>query len=188
MSERNTLVRSMHDLGLAAWFGGSLMGAVGLNGAAARANDPRERLTIASAGWARWMPVQLGALVAHGVGGIGLILANRSRLRAQTESRTNTIVKIAVTVAALGTTLYSGVVGKKIAEHSNEGGKGVTEPGFGASAELESAQAQEKYLQWATPVLTAVLIVLAAQQGEQQRPLAGLLQSKLNELMNHRAR
>src|SRR4051812_21266058 len=36
LSERNTLVRSLHDLGLAAWFGGSLMGAVGLNGAAER--------------------------------------------------------------------------------------------------------------------------------------------------------
>jgi hypothetical protein len=29
----NTLSRSLHDLGLATWFGGSLMGAVGLNGA-----------------------------------------------------------------------------------------------------------------------------------------------------------
>ncbi|MFF2206234.1 hypothetical protein [Streptomyces sp. NPDC058145] len=34
MSGRNTVIRSLHDLGLAAWFGGSLMGAVGLNGAA----------------------------------------------------------------------------------------------------------------------------------------------------------
>ena len=40
MSERNTLIRSMHDLGLAAWFGGNLMGAVGLNGGAAKAKDP----------------------------------------------------------------------------------------------------------------------------------------------------
>jgi len=31
----NTVARTLHDLGLAAWFGGSLMGAVGLNGAAA---------------------------------------------------------------------------------------------------------------------------------------------------------
>ena len=30
----NSLVRSLHDLSAAAWFGGSLMGAVGLNGAA----------------------------------------------------------------------------------------------------------------------------------------------------------
>ena len=28
----DTLARSLHDLGLAAWFGGSLMGAIGLNG------------------------------------------------------------------------------------------------------------------------------------------------------------
>ncbi|MDT5205049.1 MAG: hypothetical protein QOD34_1685, partial [Mycobacterium sp.] len=34
MSTRNTVIRSLHDLGAAAWFGGSLMGAVGLNGAA----------------------------------------------------------------------------------------------------------------------------------------------------------
>ncbi|MEU6943126.1 hypothetical protein ABZ943_42090, partial [Streptomyces rubiginosohelvolus] len=34
MTERTTFLRSAHDLGLAAWFGGALMGAVGLNGAA----------------------------------------------------------------------------------------------------------------------------------------------------------
>src|SRR5580693_7837599 len=32
-SNRNTIIRSMHDLGAAAWFGGTLMGAVGVNGA-----------------------------------------------------------------------------------------------------------------------------------------------------------
>ena len=31
MTADNTVSRSLHDLGLAAWFGGSLMGAVGLN-------------------------------------------------------------------------------------------------------------------------------------------------------------
>ena len=46
MSERNTVLRSMHDIGLAGWFGGSLMGAVGLNGAAAQAANPAERLQI----------------------------------------------------------------------------------------------------------------------------------------------
>ena len=40
MSSRNTLVRSLHDLGAAAWFGGSLMGAVGVNGAAASCAIP----------------------------------------------------------------------------------------------------------------------------------------------------
>ena len=57
MSQTNTVIRSMHDTGLAAWFGGSLMGAVGLNGAAAKAKDPTERLELSSLGWARWAPV-----------------------------------------------------------------------------------------------------------------------------------
>ncbi|MBC7373398.1 MAG: hypothetical protein H7323_05350, partial [Frankiales bacterium] len=54
MSERNTLAHALHDLGLAAWFGGSLMGAVGVNGAAADVDDPRQRARVANAGWARW--------------------------------------------------------------------------------------------------------------------------------------
>ena len=32
MSSRTTIARSLHDVGAAAWFGGSLMGAVGVNG------------------------------------------------------------------------------------------------------------------------------------------------------------
>lgn len=83
MSERNTLVRSMHDLGLAAWFGGSLMGAVGLNGAAANASDPRERLSLSADGWGRWAPVNAAAIGSHLLGGIGLIAGNTNRLAHQ---------------------------------------------------------------------------------------------------------
>jgi hypothetical protein len=50
----NTVARSLHDLGLAAWFGGSLMGATGVNGAAAVVQDPTQRLRVATTGWARW--------------------------------------------------------------------------------------------------------------------------------------
>jgi hypothetical protein len=182
MSERNTFIRSLHDIGLGAWFGGSLMGAVGLNGGAATAKDPSERLSISSAGWAKWAPVQLGALAIHGIGGAGLIFANKSRLLAQPESRTNTIVKLALTGVAAGTSLYSGVLGARIAKHAEEGGEGVTESFSTASEELKSAQSQQKVLQWVTPAITLVLIVLAAQQGEQQRPFAGLVASKLRNI------
>lgn len=62
-----------------------------------------------------------------------------------------------------------------MAKHASEGAEGTTEPGSSSSKALASAQRQQKVLQWVTPVLTGVLIVLGAQQGEQQRPLAGLL-------------
>jgi hypothetical protein len=67
----NTMARTLHDLGLAAWFGGSLMGATGLNGAAAVVQDPSQRLRVANSGWARWTPLNLAGIVAHLAGGGG---------------------------------------------------------------------------------------------------------------------
>jgi hypothetical protein len=184
MSSRNTLVRSMHDLGLAAWFGGSLMGAIGLNGAAAQAKTPEERLRISSIGWARWAPAQIAAIAIHGIGGLGLIGSNKSRLAIQQESRTNTGWKIAITILAGATTAYSAILGKVISDHQDEPTEGVTEPTSGTSDRLAGAQRQQKLLQWATPALTLVLIVLAAQQGEQQRPIKGLLTTTLKNIRN----
>jgi hypothetical protein len=182
MSSRNTLVRSMHDIGLAAWFGGSLMGAVGLNGAAAKAKVPDERLRISSIGWAKWAPVQIAAIAIHGIGGIGLIGANKTRLVAQQESRTNTVWKVIITILAGATTVYSGVLGKVISDHQNESVDGVTEPSDSTPDRVAAAQRQQRILQWATPAITLVLIALAAQQGEQQRPLKGLLTTTLKNV------
>ncbi|MEJ3404797.1 hypothetical protein WDJ51_08635 [Rathayibacter sp. YIM 133350] len=175
MSERNTLVRSLHDLGLAAWFGGSLMGAVGLNGAAAQAEPASQKLKISSIGWGRWAPVQLAALAAHGVGGVGLILGNKARLVNDEGTQINTAVKLALTGVAGAATLYSAILGGTIAKHFDEDAEGVTEPGSGTSKQLAAAQRKQKVAQWVLPAVTGVLIVLAAQQGEQQRPVAGWL-------------
>ncbi len=180
MSARNTIVRGMHDLGLAAWFGGTLMGAVGLNGGTAVATDPTERLRLSSVGWAKWAPVQLAAIAVHGVGGVGLILGNKTRLAGQPEARVNTIVKLALTAVAGGTALYSAMLGKKIAEHADEGAEGVTEPDATSSRELATVLKQQRVLQWVLPAVTGVLIVMGAQQGEQQRPVAGLMQRLTN--------
>ncbi len=175
MSERNTVARSMHDIGLATWFGGSLMGAVGLNGATAEAIDPQERLRLSSKGWGRWTPVQVAAVGAHVIGGLGLIRGNKKRLNMQSEGRQNTVVKTGVLAAAMAVTAYSGYQGRIVSQLSEEGARGATEPSPTASPELTAAQNRLKMLQWAIPALTGVMVVMGAQQGEQQRPLAGLL-------------
>jgi hypothetical protein len=175
MSEHNTVVRSMHDLGLAAWFGGSLMGATGLNGAASEASNPSERLRLASSGWAKWAPWQLAAIGAHAVGGLGLIVANRSRVRNQPGAKAATVVKLALTAAAAGSTAYSGMLGTRVKRHEAEGAAGATEPGTTVSSDLASAQRQLKLLQWVTPALTGAALVLGAVHGEQQRGPAGWL-------------
>jgi len=166
----NLLVRSLHDVGGAAWFGGSLMGALGLNGASNDVSDPRDRAKVAASGWARWSPVAAAAIGAHAVGGVGLILANRGRIAGQKGATANTAIKAAITVAAAATTAYSGVLGARIAAHDDAPAEGGTKPSASTPPAVAKAQQQLRVLQWATPVLTAVIIVLGAQQGEQQKP------------------
>ena len=175
MAERDTFIRSLHDLGLSAWFGGSLMGAVGVNGAADAAKDPTERARLSSIGWAKWTPWQIAAVGVHAIGGASLIASNRRRLAAQPGATANTAIKLVLTLAAAGVTAYSGVLGSKVAKHANEGAAGATEPGPTSSQELASAQKQLKVAQWAIPALTGTLLVLGVQQGEQQRGVGGVL-------------
>ena len=172
-SNRNTIIRSLHDLGAAAWFGGSLMGAVAVNGASKDVSNPLERAKVASSGWARWTPFSAAAIGAHLVGGAGL-LAHRDRVRGQAGVGANTAAKTVLTAAALATTAYSGVLGAKLAKTAGDDTytEGGTTPSEATPDDVASIQQQLRILQWATPVLTGALIVLGAQQGEQQRPPA----------------
>ena len=122
-SNRNTIIRSLHDLGGAAWFGGSLMGAIGVNGGSRDVKDPVERAAISSAGWARWAPVSAAAIGAHVGGATGLLLANRDRVRDQNGVGANSLIKSVLTIAAIGTAVYSGVLGAKIAPKATPPGR-----------------------------------------------------------------
>ncbi|WP_308469804.1 hypothetical protein [Kineococcus rubinsiae] len=164
------MIRSMHDLGLAAWFGGSLFGAVGLNGASAAVSNPVDRVTVANAGWARWAPVNAAAIGVHAIGGIALIAANKGRVAAQKGTRGNTIVKGALTLVAMGVTAYSGTQGARLGKESPTPAASGVDPNSATSPEAASAQKQLKLLQWSIPALTGILLVLGAQQGEQQKP------------------
>jgi hypothetical protein len=154
----NLFARSVHDLTAAAWFGGSLMGAVGLNGAAAHAKDPVERASLST----------IGGL--HVAAGLALKMANKERELAQHGVARDSLIKAAVTLTGAGVTVYSGLLGRKVGKLAEEGAEGATEPSPTASAELAAAQKQLKYLQWAIPVFAGTTIVLGAKHGEMQRP------------------
>ena len=175
MSTRTTLVYSLHDLGAAAWFGGSVMGALGVNGAAARVRDPTDRARVAAAGWATWAPISAVAIGVHLVGATGVLLAHRDRLQHQPGERAKATAKLVLTAAAVATTGYSGVLGAKVAHRDGQPAhgdgqpaEGATEPTLGTAPDVAAAQQQLTVLQWATPVLTAAIIVLGAQHGERQ--------------------
>ncbi|MFD3875646.1 hypothetical protein [Streptomyces sp. NPDC058623] len=185
MSERNTVMRSLHDLGLAAWFGGSLMGAVGLNKAARTAvEEPALASRIASIGWAAWTPVNAAAIGAHLVGGAGLLGANSARVAHQSGVGASTIAKTVLTGAALAATAYSRVLGKKI-ELASSPDSEDQEAAADHPMDLEQAQRHLAMLQWALPALTAGMLVLNALHGEQQRPeqqKAGMLRRAASPL------
>ena len=170
MANDNTLARSLHDLGLAAWFGGSLMGAVGVNGAAAQVQEPKQRLRVANAGWNRWTPVNLAGIAAHLAGGAVLLTANKGRVTAQQGVAQATAVKTTLTVLALGATAWSRVLGAKLNQAGEVPVEGGTDPGADTPEDVTKAQQQLKYLQWGIPILTGAMLVLNARMGEQQRP------------------
>ena len=177
-SSDNTVARTLHDVGLAAWFGGSLMGAVGLNGAAAAVDPADQRLRVANAGWARWTPVNLAGIAAHVAGGSVLLVANKGRLAGQRGVATATIAKTALTGLALAATGYSRVLGAKLQRVGDTPVEGGTTPTGGTPEEVAKVQRQLNVLQWGIPGLTGATLVLNAKMGEQQRPAkvtAGLL-------------
>jgi hypothetical protein len=166
---RNTRARSMHDVGLAALFVGTLANAVALNRAAAHADGPNRTGAVANVGWDRWTPVNAAAIGSHLVGSVGLLNANVDRMRAQKGVATMAIAKTAVTALALGATAYSRVLGRKVSKQTDVPAESGTEPAADTPEDVAAAQRQLAILQWAVPALTGALVVISAFAGEQQR-------------------
>ena len=178
MTDMNVFSRSLHDVGLAAWFGGTLFGATGLNESAARRVETGEAAKVAAAGWDAWTPVNLAAIGAHLVGSVGVLVANKGRVGAQRGVGTATVAKTAVLAASLAATAYSRVLGKKVSSNESQPAESGVDPAPSTSENVAKAQRQLKALQWAIPALTGSMIVLNALHGEMQRPkqvLGGVL-------------
>ena len=162
--------RSLHDVGLSAWFGGTLANAVALNPASGEASGSRSTGAVANEGWDRWTPVNAAAIGAYVVGSLGQVVGNAGRIRAQQGVGTMAVVKTALSAAALGATAYSRMLGQKVSEHHDVPAESGTEPAVGTPSEVAKAQRQLDVLQWVVPALTGALVVVSAFAGEQQRP------------------
>lgn len=171
MASTNTIARSLNDLGLAAWFGGSLMGSVGLNGAAAVVDDPRQRTRVPQSGWDRWAPVSAVAVGTHLIGATRLTAANKGRVVAQRGVLPVAAAKAVLTGAALAATAYTRVLGTRITELSaGRPVESTTVPAAGTPPEAAEVQRRLDLVQWSVPALTGAVLVLNARLGEQQRP------------------
>jgi len=166
---RNTLSRSLHDVGLAAWFGGTLANAVALNPAAGQADSTNATGAVANVGWDRWTPVNAAAIGAHVIGSVGQILGNTGRLSGQQGVASMALGKTALTAAALGVTAYSRALGKKVSQNTSVPAEDGTTPAASTPPDVAKAQKQLRQLQWAVPALTGALVVVSSYAGEQER-------------------
>jgi hypothetical protein len=170
----STVSRSMHDVGLAAWFGGTLANAVALNAAAGAAARPSDAGAVVNAGWDRWTPVNAAAIGLHLVGSVGQLAGNTDRIKGQQGVGTMVLVKSGLTVAALAVTAWSRVLGQKVSSAGRPPVDDGTTPTPETPTDVADAQKQLALLQWAVPALTGALVVVSSFAGEQQRPAAVL--------------
>ncbi|WP_245603705.1 hypothetical protein [Intrasporangium oryzae] len=159
----------MHLLTNAAWFGGSLMGAVALNPAARKGDDAQQQAEIADEGWHRWGPVQGAAIGLHLLSGIAIVADNRRRVAAHPPTTAAVVLKTALTGVAIAASAAAYRLGAELGDAQRADRDATT----GRTARLLARRMET--LQWATPAATAGLLALDAYLGEQQRGVAGLL-------------
>lgn len=172
MTLLSTAVRATHLVTNAAWFGGTLMGAVGLNPASRAPDTDRERMAVSATGWEKWGPVQGAAVGLHLLSGLAIVADNKFRVAAHPPTTVTVVAKTALTAAAVASTAAAWRYGERLGKASGEDGH----PRDPQAA--ERARQKLAWLQWTTPALTGALLVLDAELGEQQRGLAGLLDQR----------
>ena len=167
---RATIFHQLHDIGLSAWFGGTLANAVALNKASSAGGDSSRVGAVANEGWDRWTPVNAAAIGAHLVGAAGLVKHDLGRARVQKGVPSMALAKTALTVAALGVTAYSRALGQKVSQHHATPASDATTPTGGTPSDVAGAQKQLAQLQWVVPAITGVLVLIGAYASEQYRP------------------
>ena len=170
MTAYSTSVRALHLVTNAAWFGGSLMGAVGLNPAAAEGDTDKERAEIADTGWTKWGPVQGAAIGLHVLSGLAIVADNRRRTITHPPTTAAVVLKTTLTGVALAASGAAYLYRSRLGDAREKAGQDVV-------ARREAGKLSERlsWLQWATPATTGGLLILDAYLGEQQRGVAGLL-------------
>ncbi len=180
MSAKDTITRGANTLGLAAWFGGSLMGAVSL-----RDLDSSGGVGAENEAWRRWSTVQNVAVASHLLGSVGVAWSNKGRLATQRGVERVSAAKVALTAGALGATVAASVFGRQLHEHDRTRGntakesrspvdpdRGDAQTGGSDRDDGERAELLRRLraVQIAVPALTGLMLVADVRLGEQQRP------------------
>ena len=160
-----TLLRIAHDVSLAAWFGGALMGSVALNSATIEVDDHTQRTRVANAGWFRWAPIVAVAVLVHVAAA-----ALRGRLPMAafrgSGSRTGRLrsLRAGATGLAVASTIGTGVSGERVVRGGDVPVATAVKPIAATPPDVAAAQRHLRRSQWLVPAFTASLWVIEGLQ------------------------
>jgi len=156
------VARIAHDLGLAAWFGGSAMGAVGMNAATREVDDHTQRLRVANAGWFRWAPVVALSATAH-LAGAAVLSATDPR---RGGDRRLAQARSVATLVAVAATAATGISGRQVIDAGDVPVATAVVPIAETPSDVARAQRRLRWEQWLVPASTATIAALHAVQCE----------------------
>lgn len=154
------LLLSVHDVGLAAWFGGAWMGAVGLNGATIEVDDHTQRTRVANAGWFKWAPIAGIAALVH-------VLSAGALGRLSTPGATHCRLcrlRALLSGVAIVATLETGWSGRRVVRAGDVPVATAVTPIRATPDAVASAQRRLRIAQWMVPVATGSIFVVNAFQ------------------------
>ena len=160
MSNTSNAAGIAHNLGLAAWFGGTLFGQVALNPTVSSISDRRERGRVLNESWGRFNAANAPALAAT------LLAWRLERLRDDAELRSPALARLKDLLlgGAAVNAVISGILGAWIAKHSSAGATPVesgTEPAPETPQEAASSQRMISFFGTGSLVLLAAVIAVS---------------------------
>ena len=166
-TDNHFVAQAVHDLGSALWFGGTVMGAAGVNKSGSELTQGIDRIRVASSAWSRFQPAQLAGIGATLVAGLRLTQVGGRRIALQKGFGTVGALKAGIAVsgaAASGYAAYCGAQISKAAEAAEQRGtpvqvKDATLPTDATPPEIARWQQRQRITQLLVPALDGADIV-----------------------------
>jgi hypothetical protein len=166
-TDNHFVAQAVHDLGSALWFGGTVMGAAGVNKSGNQLTQGIDRIRVASSAWGRFAPAQWAGIGATLLAGLRLTQVGGRRVALQKGFGTVGALKAGFAVAGAGASGYAAYCGARIsalAEEAAQRGtpvevKDATLPTPATPPEIARWQQRQRLTQALVPALAGANIV-----------------------------
>ena len=186
----HVVAQSVHDLGAALWFGGTVMGVAGVNKAGNDLRDPLDKVRVAESAWRRFAPVEWAGIAAVLGAGAQLTRASKGRLATQHGWARAGGTKAAVAVAGAAASAFAAYSGNKIGQLTEQAARSgrqidvqdASTPSAQTPPDIARWQKRQRAAQYLVPLTSGANIVLNAYLVQTYRPGAtarGLLRGVL---------